>query len=449
MSFAAIANLVVFVLLAGVLFNFRKPRLTLGQQILLGLLLGAGYGLALQFLYGSGDAAVKETLTWTNVVASGYISLLKMVIMPLVLVMMIAAVVRMREVADLGRIGGSVVGILVGTTAVAALVGILVSNLFGLNADAITQGARELERAASLTYRYENVANLGLADMLVRFIPSNIFSDLTGARPTSIIAVVIFGILFGLAALGVAKEDPARGEKLREAVLTLQAVIMRLVQMIMALTPYGILALMTRVVAGSNAQDLWNLVEFVGASYVAIAIMFAIHGILLRLAGVNVRSYFKTVWPVLTFAFTSRSSAATIPLNVETQVDGLKVPEPIANLSATFGATIGQNGCAGIYPAMLAVMIAPSMGIDPLSFSFILPLVAIVAISSFGIAGVGGGATFAALVVLPAMGFPVTVAAVLISVEPLIDMARTALNVNGAMTAGVLTGRWLGKGAEA
>ena len=449
MSFAAIANLVVFVLLAGVLFNFRKPRLTLGQQILLGLLLGAGYGLALQFLYGSGDAAVKETLTWTNVVASGYISLLKMVIMPLVLVMMIAAVVRMREVADLGRIGGSVVGILVGTTAVAALVGILVSNLFGLNADAITQGARELERAASLTSRYENVANLGLADMLVRFIPSNIFSDLTGARPTSIIAVVIFGILFGLAALGVAKEDPARGEKLREAVLTLQAVIMRLVQMIMALTPYGILALMTRVVAGSNAQDLWNLVEFVGASYVAIAIMFAIHGILLRLAGVNVRSYFKTVWPVLTFAFTSRSSAATIPLNVETQVDGLKVPEPIANLSATFGATIGQNGCAGIYPAMLAVMIAPSMGIDPLSFSFILPLVAIVAISSFGIAGVGGGATFAALVVLPAMGFPVTVAAVLISVEPLIDMARTALNVNGAMTAGVLTGRWLGKGADA
>ena len=449
MSFAAIANLVVFVLLAGVLFNFRKPRLTLGGQILLGLLLGAGYGLALQFLYGSGDAAVKETLTWTNVVASSYISLLKMVIMPLVLVMMIAAVVRMREVAELGRIGGSVVGILVGTTAVAALVGILVSNLFGLNADAITQGARELEQAASLTSRYGNVANLGLADMLVRFIPSNIFSDLTGARPTSIIAVVIFGILFGLAALGVAKEDAARGEKLREAVLTVQAVIMRLVQMIMALTPYGILALMTRVVAGSNAQDLWNLVEFVGASYVAIAIMFAIHGILLRLAGVNVRSYFKTVWPVLTFAFTSRSSAATIPLNVETQVDGLKVPEPIANLSATFGATIGQNGCAGIYPAMLAVMIAPSMGIDPLSFSFILPLVAIVAISSFGIAGVGGGATFAALVVLPAMGFPVTVAAVLISVEPLIDMARTALNVNGAMTAGVLTGRWLGKGAEA
>ena len=144
---------------------------------------------------------------------------------------------------------------------------------------------------------------------------------------------------------------------------------------------------------------------------------------------------------MLTFAFTSRSSAATIPLNVETQIDELRVPVPVANLSATFGATIGQNGCAGIYPAMLAVMIAPSMGVDPTSLSFITGLVAIVAISSFGIAGVGGGATFAAFVVLPAMGFPVTVAALLISIEPLIDMARTALNVNGSMTSGVITGR--------
>ena len=88
-------------------------------------------------------------------------------------------------------------------------------------------------------------------------------------------------------------------------------------------------------------------------------------------------------------------------------------------------------------------MMAPVMGIDPLSVAFIVKLVAIVAISSFGIAGVGGGATFAALVVLPAMGFPVTIAALLISIEPLIDMARTALNVNGSMTAGVLTGRFL------
>ena len=92
---------------------------------------------------------------------------------------------------------------------------------------------------------------------------------------------------------------------------------------------------------------------------------------------------------------------------------------------------------------MLAVMVAPTMGIDPLEFNFILSLIAIITISSFGIAGVGGGATFAALIVLPAMGLPVTIAALLISIEPLIDMARTALNVSGSMTAGTITSRLL------
>jgi L-cystine uptake protein TcyP (sodium:dicarboxylate symporter family) len=317
------------------------------------------------------------------------------------------------------------------------------ANVFGLTAEGLTEGARELARADVLAARQDTYAGTGLADMLVAFIPSNIFHDLTGARPTSVIAVVLFGIMFGIAALLVSAEQPERSAEIRRFIGTVQAIVMKLVHLIMALTPYGILALMTKVVAGSNARDILELISFVVASYLAIAIMFVVHGLLLRLNGVRVGDYFRKVWPVLTFAFGSRSSAATIPLNVETQIEELNVPTPIANLAATFGATIGQNGCAGIYPAMLAAMVAPTMGINPLDPGFIVALVGIVAISSFGIAGVGGGATFAALVVLPAMGFPVTLVALLISIEPLIDMARTALNVTGSMTAGVLTARWL------
>ncbi len=202
---------------------------------------------------------------------------------------------------------------------------------------------------------------------------------------------------------------------------------------------------MAKVVATSSAGDILNLLGFIVASYLAIFLMFLVHGFLVSLVGVSPKEYFQKIWPVLTFAFSSRSSAATIPLNVEAQVTKLNVPPAIANLSASFGATIGQNGCAGIYPAMLAVMVAPTVGIDPMDFNFILSLVAIITISSFGIAGVGGGATFAALIVLPAMGLPVTIAALLISIEPLIDMARTALNVSGAMTAGTITSRLLKK----
>ncbi|MCZ6852940.1 MAG: cation:dicarboxylase symporter family transporter [Gammaproteobacteria bacterium] len=449
MSFYVAINLTVFVGLIVLLARLRGPNFSLPKQILAGLIAGVVFGLGLQLIYAGNQPAIEGTLTWTNVVGSSYVNLLRMIIMPLVLVMMIAAVVRMGEVAILGKIGGVVIGILIGTTVIAALVGIAVTNVFGLTADGLTQGVRELARADVLTERFEGIQSLGMADMLVRFIPANIFQDLTGARPTSIIAVVIFGILFGIAALGVSKDHPQRGEMISNFIETMQSIIMKLVHMVMALTPYGILALITKVVAGSNGSDILNLITFVIASYVAIAIMFGVHALMLSFAGINVFEYFRKVWPVLTFAFTSRSSAATIPLNVETQVEQLSVPTSVANLSATFGATIGQNGCAGIYPAMLAVMIAPSMGVDPLSLSFITGLVAIVAVSSFGVAGVGGGATFAAFIVLPAMGFPVTVAALLISIEPLIDMARTALNVNGAMTSGVITSRMLKGLAEA
>jgi L-cystine uptake protein TcyP (sodium:dicarboxylate symporter family) len=442
-NYLVIINLLVFAGIIVFLTRFRRPAYSLSQQILAGLAAGVIFGFALQIAYAGNPDAISGTLEWTNVIGSSYVNLLRMIIMPLVLVMMIAAVVRMREVAALGKIAGVVIGILIGTTMIAALLGIAMANVFSLTAEGLTEGARELARAETLIARQETIENLGIADMLVRFVPSNIFHDLTGARPTSIISVVIFGVLFGIAALLVARDEPERADAIVGFVENTQAIIMKLVHMIMALTPYGILALITKVVAGSNGADILNLISFVAASYIAIALMFGVHSLLLRSNGVDVVDYFKKVWPVLTFAFSSRSSAATIPLNVETQVEELEVPIPVADLSAAFGATIGQNGCAGIYPAMLATMIAPTMGIDPLSPLFILKLVTIVAISSFGVAGVGGGATFAALIVLPAMGFPVLLAALLISIEPLIDMARTALNVNGSMTAGVLTGRLL------
>jgi uncharacterized protein len=166
---------------------------------------------------------------------------------------------------------------------------------------------------------------------------------------------------------------------------------------------------------------------------------------LITLIGLHPVRYVKKVLPVLAFAFTSRTSAGAIPMSVQTQTARLGTSEGIANFAASFGATIGQNGCAGIYPAMLAVMIAPTVGIDPFTFAFIAPLLAIVAIGSVGVAGVGGGATFAALIVLSSLDLPVALAGLLISVEPIIDMGRTALNVSGSITAGAITSRVLGQ----
>ena len=444
MSALAIFNLIFFAEMLSFLYQLTKNDTSLSRRVLTGLVAGTLFGFYLQIVFGYSGAVTEQTLEWTNVIANSYVNLLRMIIMPLILITMIAAVLKVEEIKSLGKIGGSVVGILVLTTMIAALIGILMAYIFGLNAGELARGAEELARAEVLETRRGSVADLSMAQLLVSFVPRNIFSDLTDARATSIIAVVLFGLLFGIAALLVSEENNTHGDRIRAFVHTTQTVVMKLVNIVMNLTPYGVLALMTRVIATSDGSAIVTLITFVVASYIAIAIMFGVHAMIIGLLGANVRSYFQKVWPVLTFAFVTRSSAATIPLTIRAQIEELKVPAPIANISASFGATIGQNGCAGIYPAMLAVMVAPTVGVD-IDLGFIISLVLIVAIGSFGIAGVGGGATNAALVVLPAMGFPVTVVALLISIEPLIDMARTALNVNGAITTGIVTTRFLGE----
>ncbi|WP_346836959.1 L-cystine transporter [Microbulbifer sp. SAOS-129_SWC] len=443
MSISSLLLLIFFAVLLWPLFRWQRSRESLSPAVFAGLLLGVAYGGLVQVARDWG-AVPAEVLEWIDVLGDGYINLLHLLVMPLVLVSILGAVVKVSNTRSLGKISVSVLAVLLGTTAVAALVGVLVAHLFGLSAAGLVEGAREATRADVLNQQLGQVSDLSIAQILISFVPQNIFADLAGSRDTSVIAVVVFAVLLGLAALGVRREHPKEGEQIEQFVHVAQVWVMKLVRLVMLLTPYGVMALVAKLVAGSSWADILNLFSFVVASFVAIGLMFVVHGLLLLINGISPLHYFARVWPVLVFAFSSRSSAATIPLNVETQIDELGNAPAIANFSASFGATIGQNGCAGIYPAMLAVMVAVPMGINVFDPVWLATMVAVVVIGSFGIAGVGGGATFAALVVLPALGLPVTIVALLISVEPLIDMARTAVNVNGAMTAGTLTQRWLG-----
>ncbi|OOS02012.1 L-cystine transporter [Canicola haemoglobinophilus] len=438
-----IVNLAIFVALLLLLaILFRKTQ-KLGQTVFIGLLLGLACGTLLQVNYE--QPLLSSTLDWINIVGNGYVRLLQMIVMPLVFVSILSAISRINQTSSLGKISVSVLSTLLITTAIAAAIGIAMVYIFGVSAEGLVAGDRELAAQTKVLSRADQVTGLSIPAMLVSFIPKNPFADLTGANPTSIISVVIFSAFLGVAALSLGKEDKALGERIVQGVDTLNKLIMRLVRFVIRLTPYGVFALMIKMSATSKWADIVNLGNFIVASYVAIGLMFLVHGILLFLFKVNPFDYYKKVLPTLSFAFTSRSSAATIPLNIETQTNKLGNNNVIANFAATFGATIGQNGCGGIYPAMLAVMVAPTVGVDPFSVSYILTLILVVAISSFGIAGVGGGATFAAIVVLSTLGLPLELVGLLISIEPLIDMGRTALNVNGAMVAGTISDRLLNK----
>lgn len=445
MNTPLILNLAVALAVCFGLYRMQEAHVSFTKRVFAGMTIGVLLGAAIQALYGAASPTVAATSAYLDIVGSGYVKLLQMIIMPLIMVSIISAIVKLKDASSLGKISVLTIGTLMATTMLAALVGIAMAKLFGLTAVGLTSSAAELARAAYLQGKLPDAQAISLPSMILSFIPANPFLDMTGARKTSTIAVVLFSIFVGISATGIADKKPDMFASFNHFIKVAHVIVMRMVTLVLRLTPFGVFALMTQVVSESSITDILKLISFVGASYSALAIMFCVHLAIIAATGLNPRRYVKKIFPVLAFAFTSRSSAGAIPMSVQTQTSRLGTPEGIANFAASFGATIGQNGCAGIYPAMLAVMIAPTVGIDPFTSAFILPLLAIITVGSVGVAGVGGGATFAALIVLSAMNLPVALAGLLISIEPLIDMGRTALNVSGSITAGTFASRVMGQ----
>ena len=445
MAINIILNLLVALLVFAFMFHQQRKHATFTVRVFTGLGLGVLLGAAVQALYGAGSPIIAGTNEYIDIVGSGYVKLLQMIIMPLIMVSIISAILKLKDASSLGKISALTIGTLLITTTIAAALGILMAKLFGLTAVGLTSSAAEVARGVQLQGSLETAKALSLPKLLVSFVPTNPFLDMTGARKTSTIAVVVFSIFIGISATGIAAKKPEIFASFESFMKVAHAIVMRMVTLVLRLTPYGVFALMFEVVASSSYTDILKLINFVVASYSALILMFLVHLAIIAGVGLNPLRFVKKVFPVLAFAFTSRTSAGSIPMSVQTQTQRLGTPEGIANFAASFGSTIGQNGCAGIYPAMLAVMIAPTVGVDPFTVSFLLPLLAIITIGSVGVAGVGGGATFAALIVLSAMDLPVALAGLLISVEPLIDMGRTALNVSGSITAGTVTSRVMGE----
>lgn len=436
-----VSVLLVFILTLFGLWKLQQKHVKFSTRVFIGLGAGILFGGALQLIFGAENSITTGAMEWINIVGSGYVGFLQMLIMPLIFVSIISAFTKIEANKDLGKISSSVLITLITTTAIAALVGILSVMVFNLDGAEFVQGEQETARIEQLQQSQTAVDDLTIPEQITSFVPRNFFADLSNSRSTSTIAVVVFSAFVGTAYLGIKRKDPEQADFFKKIIDSLYAIVMRIVTLVLRLSPFGIFALMTKAIAISNFQALINLGLFVGASYTAIAVMFIIHLLILAGFKVNPITYVKKVWPVLSFAFTSRSSAGTLPLNIETQTKVLGVDYASANFAGTFGLTIGQNGCAGIYPATLVAIIAPTMGINITDPLYILTIMGVVAISSFGVAGVGGGATFAALIVLGSLGLPISIVGLVISVEPIIDMARTMLNVNDSIVAGIISSK--------
>ncbi|MFK3241277.1 L-cystine transporter [Staphylococcus aureus] len=439
-AFLTLINIIVLVIFIVILHMMARKHISFAKRVFTALGIGIVFGVLLHLVYGTHSNVITSTSDWFNIVGQGYVALLQMIVMPLIFISIVAAFTKIQIGEKFAKIGSLIFIFLIGTVTIAAIVGVVYALVFGLDASTINLGNAEQARGSEIAKQAKDLTAHTLPQQILELLPKNPFLDFTGQRATSTIAVVIFASFIGFAYLRVARKQPDHGELLKRAIDAIYSLVMAIVTFVLRLTPYGVLAIMANTLSTSNFGAIWTLGKFLIASYAALITMYIIHLIILSLLGISPIRYVKKTLEVLIFAFTSRSSAGALPLNVQTQTRRLGVPEGIANFAATFGLSIGQNGCAGIYPAMLAIMVAPVANVE-IDLQFIVTLIAVVIISSFGVAGVGGGATFASILVLSTLNLPVALAGVLISVEPLIDMGRTALNVNDSMLAGTGTAK--------
>lgn len=439
-AFLTLINIIVLVIFIVILHMMARKHISFAKRVFTALGIGIVFGVLLHLVYGTHSNVITSTSDWFNIVGQGYVALLQMIVMPLIFISIVAAFTKIQIGEKFAKIGSLIFIFLIGTVTIAAIVGVVYALMFGLDASTINLGNAEQARGSEIAKQAKDLTAHTLPQQILELLPKNPFLDFTGQRATSTIAVVIFASFIGFAYLRVARKQPDHGELLKRAIDAIYSLVMAIVTFVLRLTPYGVLAIMVNTLSTSDFGAIWTLGKFLIASYAALITMYIIHLIILSLLGISPIRYIKKTLEVLIFAFTSRSSAGTLPLNVQTQTRRLGVPEGIANFAATFGLSIGQNGCAGIYPAMLAIMVAPVANVE-IDLQFIVTLIAVVIISSFGVAGVGGGATFASILVLSTLNLPVALAGVLISVEPLIDMGRTALNVNDSMLAGTGTAK--------
>ncbi|EOB8884721.1 L-cystine transporter [Staphylococcus aureus] len=439
-AFLTLINIIVLVIFIVILHMMARKHISFAKRVFTALGIGIVFGVLLHLVYGTHSNVITSTSDWFNIVGQGYVALLQMIVMPLIFISIVAAFTKIQIGEKFAKIGSLIFIFLIGTVTIAAIVGVVYALVFGLDASTINLGNAEQARGSEIAKQAKDLTAHTLPQQILELLPKNPFLDFTGQRATSTIAVVIFASFIGFAYLRVARKQPDHGELLKRAIDAIYSLVMAIVTFVLRLTPYGVLAIMANTLSTSDFGAIWTLGKFLIASYAALITMYIIHLIILSLLGISPIRYVKKTLEVLIFAFTSRSSAGALPLNVQTQTRCLGVPEGIANFAATFGLSIGQNGCAGIYPAMLAIMVAPVANVE-IDLQFIVTLIAVVIISSFGVAGVGGGATFASILVLSTLNLPVALAGVLISVEPLIDMGRTALNVNDSMLAGTGTAK--------
>ncbi len=393
-------------------------RIPFGAQVLAGLVLGIGFGLVARLigpLPGGDPNWLTSTLT---TIGSTFVNLLKVIVAPLIVTAVIASIANLRGVKNAARLAGKTLLWFAITAGIAVLIGIAL----GL----ILRPGENTSVAASAAKVVGTRGNWW--DFLVGLVPANFFGLQGGQSGVTfnVLQLLVIAIALGIAALKVGKA----AEPFLVFNSALLAIVQRVLWWVIRLAPIGTLGLIGKAVASYGWASLSSLGVFTAAVYIGlILVLFVVYPTLLKANGLSPARFFKGAWPAIQLGFVSRSSIGTLPLTEQVTVTNLGVPRAYAGFAVPLGATTKMDGCAAIYPALAAIFVAQFFHLH-LAFTDYLLIVVVSVIGSAATAGVTGAVVMLTLT-LSTLGLPLEGVGLLLAIDPILDMGRTAVNVAG------------------
>lgn len=392
----------------------KFKKISLGNWILIGMILGFIVGLILNFWVK--DPFIKDIVLIDNVFYIGgtvFIKLMKMLVVPLVFCSIVVGVASISDIRKIGKIGGTTILIYLLTTALAITIALLIAGIIkpgeGLNMAGLAQ--------ANLT------ASQSMADTLINIIPDNPINSLASG---DMLPVIIFGVLIGIILAKLREETKTVNKMFEEG----NTIMMEMTSIVMKFAPIGVFCLMAKTFAGLGFGGLMPLLKYIGCVLLGLAIQaFIVYpSIMVILTRLNPIKFFKRFISVMFFAFSSSTSNATIPLNME-KLSEMGVSRDVSSFTIPLGATINMDGTA-IMQGCAVMFAAQAYGID-LGTSALITVVFTAVMASVGTAGVPSVGLITLNMVFNSVGLPVDAIGIIMGIDHLLDMFRTAVNVTG------------------
>ena len=405
-------------------------------QILIGMALGVLFGI-LAVIYGWKEFTLFYIKPWGSI----FINLLKLIAMPLIIVSLINGVGQLKDISQLSRIGFKTIGLYLISTVIAITVGLIIVNLSRPGDFFPKEQAAEFEQKFAENVQ-ENEASAhkmedeGPLQFLIDIVPNNIIEAMSDN--TSMLKVIFFALLFGLAMISITKKKTKYVRRLFD---NLNDIVMKIIDIIMKVAPLGVFALLAGLIvdiAGDNIEDTKYLFLSLGVYSLTVIfglllMIFLVYPIFVKFfTKIKLSSFFKALSPVQLLAFSTSSSAATLPLTMETAEGKLGISEEVSSFVLPLGATINMDGTS-LYQAVAAIFLAQVYGMD-LGLSGQLTIILTATLASIGSAAVPGAGMVMLIIVLASVGIPTEGIALIFAVDRPLDMIRTAVNVTGDST---------------